>query len=145
MVQIAGAKSSTKSTLCDYIIKNAQNTQVEWCWVERKEVKGREVVEEHRRAIDRLVCGYLDVEGTKTVSWSRDVIGVDTESWVFSQPAGLEETLNMAHEMQKLGVHFIVLDSVDALQSLKEFEAEAGRSEEHTSELQSRQYLVCRL
>src|SRR3712207_4375570 len=88
MVQIAGAKSSTKSTLCDYIIKNAQNTQVEWCWVERKEVKGREVVEEHRRAIDRLVCGYLDVEGTKTVSWSRDVIGVDTESWVFSQPAG---------------------------------------------------------
>src|SRR3712207_6597167 len=32
MVQIAGAKSSTKSTLCDYIIKNAQNTQVEWCW-----------------------------------------------------------------------------------------------------------------
>src|SRR3712207_3444938 len=53
MVQIAGAKSSTKSTLCDYIIKNAQNTQVEWCWVERKEVKGREVVEEHRRAIDR--------------------------------------------------------------------------------------------
>src|SRR3712207_8426131 len=38
-----------------------------------------------------------------------------------------------------------VLDVDGHVRGLHEDEAEAARSEEHTSELQSRQYLVCRL
>lgn len=41
MVQISGARSSGKSTVCDYIVKNAQQTSVEWIWTERKVDKGR--------------------------------------------------------------------------------------------------------
>src|SRR3712207_7851286 len=37
---------------------------------------------------------------------------------------------------------FLIVDSPDTAEAI---EAAAGRSEEHTSELQSRQYLVCRL
>jgi len=128
MTQISGAKSTAKSTLCDHIIKNAQTTKVEWVWTERKEVKGRELVEEHPRKVDGLICAYLDVEGTKTIEWTRDTIGVDTDNWLYAQPSGLEECLEMAHQMQKDGVHLIVIDSIDSLEPTKEYESQMGES-----------------
>lgn len=128
MTQISGAKSTAKSTLCDHIVKNAQTTKVEWIWTERKESKGRELVEEHPRKVDGLICAYLDVEGTKTIDWTRDTIGVDTDNWLYAQPSGLEECLEMAHQMQKDGVHLIVIDSIDSLEPTKEYESQMGES-----------------
>ena len=128
MIQISGAKSTIKSTLCDHIVKNAQELEVEWIWTERKEEKGREVVEEHTRKVEGLICAYLDVEGTKTVDWTRDKIGVNTDEWLYAQPSGLEEALEMAHQMQKDGVHLIVIDSIDALEPIKDYESEIGES-----------------
>ena len=50
-----------------------------------------------------MICAYLDVEGTKTDDWTGDTIGVDTNNWLYAQPSGLEECLEMAHQMQKDG------------------------------------------
>src|SRR3712207_7602612 len=48
--------------------------------------------------------------------------------------------------LARLGHDVTVVDpSADALATLRRRADTAGRSEEHTSELQSRQYLVCRL
>lgn len=128
MVQISGARSSGKSTVCDYIVKNAQQTNVEWIWTERKVDRGREIVQEFPRSISGLICGYLDVEGTKTVDWTRDTIGVDTDRWLYAQPSGMEETLEMAHQMQKDGVNLIIIDSIESLETTKEYESEFGES-----------------
>ncbi len=126
--QISGAKSTSKSTLCDYIVKNAQTTNIEWIWTERREVKGREQVEEHIKKVEGMICAYLDVEGTKTTEWTGDTIGVDTNNWLYSQPTGLEEALEMAHQMQKDGVNLIVIDSIDSLEPTKEYNSQMGES-----------------
>lgn len=126
--QISGAKSTSKSTLCDYIVKNAQTTNIEWIWTERREIKGREQVEEHIKKVEGMICAYLDVEGTKTTEWTGDTIGVDTNNWLYSQPTGLEEALEMAHQMQKDGVNLIVIDSIDSLEPTKEYNSQMGES-----------------
>lgn len=126
--QISGAKSTSKSTLCDYIVKNAQTTNIEWIWTERKEVKGREQVEEHFRKVEGMICAYLDVEGTKTTEWTGDTVGVDVDNWLYAQPTGLEEALEMAHQMQKDGVNLIVIDSIDSLEPTKEYNSQMGES-----------------
>jgi recombination protein RecA len=123
MTQISGAKSTSKSTICDHIVKNAQQTVVEWIWTERKVDKGREIVTEVPKKVEGLVCGYLDVEGTKTQDWTRDTVGVDTEGWLYAQPSGMEECLEMAHQMQKDGVNLIVIDSIDSLEATKAYES----------------------
>lgn len=126
--QISGAKSTSKSTLCDYIVKNAQITTIEWIWTERKEVKGREQVEEHHKKVEGMICAYLDVEGTKTTEWTGDTVGVDVDNWLYAQPTGLEEALEMAHQMQKDGVNLIVIDSIDSLEPTKEYNSQMGES-----------------
>lgn len=123
MIQIAGEKSTSKSTLCDHIVKKAQEATINWIWTERKAEKGREVVTEHPREVNGLICGYLDIEGTKTQDWTRDTIGVDTESWVYAQPSGMEECFEMAHQMQLRGVNLIIIDSIDALEPTKIYES----------------------
>src|SRR3712207_8414908 len=45
----------------------------------------------------------------------------------------------------KLGCEGVVANGVDAPPERRPVQQDAERSEEHTSELQSRQYLVCRL
>lgn len=126
--QISGAKSSGKSSTCDHIAKNAQATSVHWEWTERKAEKGREVVTPKDIAVEGLTVAYLDLEGTKTIDWSRDCIGVDTDSWLYAQPSGAEEALEMAHSMQKKGVNVIFIDSVDSLIPVKAYETELGES-----------------
>lgn len=128
LVQISGAKSTSKSSLCDHIAKNAQETIINWIWTERKEVKGREVVEEHEKSAEGLIVAYLDVEGTKSDSWTRGVIGVDTDNWIYAQPSGMEETLEMAHQMQKDGVQVVFIDSIDSLEPTKEYDSQMGES-----------------
>lgn len=128
MTQIAGNKSTSKSSLCDHIIRNAQNMTVEWTHVERKEEKGREVINEIPKIEEGLICGYLDVEGTKTPEWTGETIGVDMNNWIYTQPSGLEEAFDMAIEMQKSGVHLIVVDSIDSLEPTKHFEADFADS-----------------
>lgn len=123
MIQIAGEKSTSKSTLCDHIIANAQKAVVEWIWTERKAEKGREIVTEHDRRVEGLLCGYLDIEGTKTQDWTRDTIGVDTEGWIYVQPSGMEECFEMAHKMQLKGAQLLVIDSVDALEPTKAYDS----------------------
>lgn len=127
-IQISGAKSSGKSSTCDHIAKNAQTTNVSWEWVERKVEKGREVVTPQAKAIEGLTVAYLDLEGTKTINWSRDSIGVNTDEWLYAQPSGAEEALEMAHSMQKKGVNVIFIDSVDSLIPVKAYETELGES-----------------
>ena len=128
LIQISGAKSTSKSTLCDKIVANAQKTNVSWIWTERKVEKGREIVTEQPRKTEGLICGYLDVEGTKTFDWTQDTMGVDMDNWIYSQPTGLEDGLEMAHQMQKQGVQLIVIDSIESLEPTKEYESEMGES-----------------
>lgn len=128
MVQIAGNKSTSKSSLCDHIIRNAQNLTIEWTHVERKAEKGREVINEEKKIEEGLICGYLDVEGTKTPDWTQEVLGVDMDSWIYTQPSGLEEAFDMAIEMQKSGVHLIVIDSIDSLEPTKHYDTDFADS-----------------
>src|SRR3712207_8820654 len=94
-------------------------------------------------------------------------LGVDTDALLVSQPDSGEQALEIADMLIRSGaLDLIVIDSVAALVPRAEIEGEMGdshvglqarlmsqalrkmtgaRSEEHTSELQSRQYLVCRL
>jgi recombination protein RecA len=128
MTQISGAKSTSKSSLCDRIIANAQKTKINWIWTERKAEKGREIVTENKVKLDRLICGCLDVEGTRTPDWTHDKLGVNMNDWIYSQPAGLEEGLEMALQMQKNGVHLILIDSIEALEPVKEYDTQMGDS-----------------
>src|SRR3712207_3630998 len=99
-------------------------------------------------------------------------LGVDTDALLVSQPDSGEQALEIADMLIRSGaLDLIVIDSVAALVPRAEIEGEMGdshvglqarlmsqalrkmtgalnnsgttRSEEHTSELQSRQYLVC--
>lgn len=126
-IQISGAKSTCKTSICNHIAKNAQKLKVDWIWTERKYDKGREAVQEHPRSVDGLICGYIDVEGTQDEDWMRQ-IGVDTNSWLYNQPSGLEEALNIAHSMQRKGVQVIFLDSIDSLEPELYYKTEAGES-----------------
>lgn len=127
IIQIAGAKSSVKTTLSDHIAKSAQGKTVEWVWTERKYDKGREAVAEFAKKVTGLVVAYLDVEGTQDEEWLAR-IGVDTNKWLYMRPSGLEEALNMAHDLQLNGVHVIFIDSIDALEPTLYYETEAGDS-----------------
>src|SRR3712207_7097392 len=63
--------------------------------------------------------------------------------WDYETP--IEETLEALHDIVKAGkVRYLGISSVFAWQLAKALYT-SDRSEEHTSELQSRQYLVCRL
>ena len=128
IIQIAGEKSDGKSTISDLIASNAQKLTVDWEWTKRSEDRGREVVEVVPRRVEGLVVGFLDAEGHKTIDWTRDVLGVDTESWVYSQPSGAEEAFDMAHEMQLAGVNLIVIDSIDSIVPTKIYEKDFNDS-----------------
>lgn len=126
-MQISGAKSSCKTTICNHIAQNAQQTVVEWTYTERRNEKGREIVTETKKRTDGLLVGYIDVEGTQDPEWL-EAIGVDTDSWLYNKPSGLEEALNIAHDMQLAGVNVIFLDSIDSLEPVQHYETEAGES-----------------
>lgn len=128
VIQISGNESDGKSTLTDAIARNAQNLKVNWTWTKRSNVKGREIVEELEKSMDGLVVGFLDAEGHKTIDWSRDVMGVDTDDWIYVQPSGAEEAFDIAHQMQLDGVNVIVLDSIDSIVPVKLYEKDFGDS-----------------
>lgn len=128
MMQISGNKSTAKSSLTDHIVREAQKTKIEWTHVNREYKSGRETITEEKKKVDGLICAHLDVEGTKTVNWTGDTIGVDTSNWLYSQPSGIEEAFEMAHQMQKDGVHLIVIDSLDSLETQKVMDKEFGES-----------------
>lgn len=126
-MQISGAKSTCKTSMCDHIASNAQKTNVNWIYTERKNEKGREVVTEFPKSLSELTVGYIDVEGTQDDDWM-SAIGVDTNNWIYNRSNGLEEATNMAIDMQKNGVNVIFIDSVDSLEPTQHYETEAGES-----------------
>lgn len=125
--QLSGIKSGGKSTLCDKIIREALDKSVEWSWNERIVEKKREIVVPHELRHEGFSIAYLDAEGTKDFKWS-EVLGARPEEWIYSQPTGAEEALEMAVKLQEAGVNLIVIDSIDALIPLKVAEAEMGES-----------------
>src|SRR3712207_8578279 len=58
---------------------------------------------------------------------------------------GMEELVKAAQEEGELNVIALPPDWANYGEIIKTFSEKYDRSEEHTSELQSRQYLVCRL
>ena len=138
IIQISGSKSDGKSTLTDFIAKNAQNTVVEWNWTKRYVEKGREKSEVIPRKLDGLLVGFLDAEGTKTLEWTHDTIGVNTDIWSYTQPSGAEETFDMAHDMQLAGVNLIIIDSIDSLVPTKVYE----KSFDETAQMGIKQKLI---
>lgn len=127
LTQIAGGKSTSKSSLSNHIISNAQKLKVSWKHIERKIEGGREVVTEIEKTKDEFLCAYLDVEGTQTREWMQKC-GLNLEDIIYVRPSGLEETLEMAISMQKQGVNLIVIDSIDALEPVKELDKEIGEN-----------------
>src|SRR3712207_7619916 len=73
------------------------------------------------------------------------IAALDLDLEVFNGPFDLLLTLVLKEEIDLLEVDLaeVVLAYVEHLEQAGELDLE--RSEEHTSELQSRQYLVCRL
>lgn len=128
IIQIAGNKSDGKSTLTDIIASNAQKQRVDWIWTRRGNEKGREVVEEVPKITEGLIVGFLDAEGHKTIDWTRDTLGVDTDNWIYTQPSGAEEAFDIAHQMQLDGVNLIILDSIDSIVPTKLYEKDFGDS-----------------
>ena len=128
IIQIAGEKSDGKSTISDLIASNAQKQTIEWEWTKRTVDKGREVVETIPRKVEGLIVGFLDAEGHKTIDWTRDVLGVDTDRWIYTQPSGAEEAFDLAHQMQLDGVNLIVLDSIDSIVPTKLYEKDFNDS-----------------
>lgn len=128
IIQIAGNKSDGKSTLTDIIASNAQKQRVDWIWTRRGNEKGREVVEEVPKVTEGLIVGFLDAEGHKTIDWTRDTLGVDTDNWIYTQPSGAEEAFDIAHQMQLDGVNLIILDSIDSIVPTKLYEKDFGDS-----------------
>jgi recombination protein RecA len=128
IIQISGAKSTSKTTIANHIIKCAQSTKVDWIWTERRAEKGREIVEEHLRSVDGLICGYHDVEGTNNDTHWLNRIGVDTNKWIYCLSGGMEETFNVAHSMQLKGVNLQIIDSIDALEPILYYDTNAGDS-----------------
>src|SRR3712207_8618723 len=61
------------------------------------------------------------------------------------QKGGRGEVCHAHHPIGRVLAHVERIDAAGRLRKIAEKQALAGRSEEHTSELQSRQYLVCRL
>src|SRR3712207_8164775 len=80
-----------------------------------------------------------------------ELIGTSTESWERAASAAIERASETLRDLRVAEVveQDVVIDSgkVEAyrVKMKLSFKYEEGRSEEHTSELQSRQYLVCRL
>src|SRR3712207_7179962 len=66
--------------------------------------------------------------------------------WTFVDSEGVEPTNNEAERAERHGVLWRKTSGgTDSPQGSRFVERVLSRSEEHTSELQSRQYLVCRL
>lgn len=127
IIQLAGHKSSSKSSLASHIVRNAQQHTIEWTHTRRKEERGREVVSEEPRKIEGLIVAYSDVEGTQTQEWLEQ-IGVDVPNLIYTAPSSLEEGLEMLHQMQEDGVNLIILDSIDALEPMKRHDTPIGET-----------------
>src|SRR5215203_1120555 len=96
----------------------------------------------------KLVAGLVGIDGALDVARGLDLLAVHLDDDVVLLEVGLLTRLALAHPRE-----------ADAVVALLQIDAEVGvldlaaglervddvRSEEHTSELQSRQYLVCRL
>src|SRR5438445_1980478 len=124
VIEIFGPESSGKTTLMLHVIANAQ-------------------------AAGGLAA-FIDAEHALDPGYAKK-LGVDLDDLLVSQPDSGEEGLTICETLGRSNaLDVIVIDSVAALVPKAELEGEMGmatmgRSEEHTSELQSRQYLVCRL
>src|SRR5687767_15549007 len=70
-----------------------------------------------------------------------EVIRVGSDATVVTYGACCRIALDAAQKLSKVGIEIEVVD----VQSLLPFDVHGKRSEEHTSELQSLAYLVCRL
>src|SRR3712207_8014213 len=64
---------------------------------------------------------------------------------VLAEAGGDDPAALVAEDLQQLREHAAEVLGLDRPGGVVRAEPRAGRSEEHTSELQSRQYLVCRL
>lgn len=127
MIEVAGFESVGKSTLACHSIREAQQTQIEWEW-QRRYIENRTMkAESHTRKVDGLLCGYVDVEGTQDDEWLES-IGVDTDSLIYAQTEGMEQSLEVVKGMIKAGVKFIVLDSIDAMIPTKDYDKAFGDS-----------------
>jgi recombination protein RecA len=127
-IQISGARSSGKTSLCNHIAKNAQEKVAKWVYTRRAYEKGLEQVTETPKEQHGLICGYIDVEGTQDVAWLNQ-IGVNTDDkWLYNQSAGMEEAFDLSHYMQLNGVNVIFMDSVDSLEPTLYYETDAKDS-----------------
>jgi len=101
VIELFGDESSGKSTLALECVAAAQ------------------------KAFPKLPVAYIDAENAVTVEYAK-AIGVDMSAkrFLFVQEGETEKALDMAHNFAKAGVSMVVLDSVAALISKRELEAQ---------------------
>ncbi len=69
----------------------------------------------------------IDVENSFDLEYAHDVLGLNTENIIFSQPESGEDALEIAESLIESGeVSYIIIDSVAALTPRAELEAEMG-------------------
>src|SRR5947209_8939671 len=101
---------------------------------------------------DRLVLrgsllAIVPVEGMKRVLWLKNILLKDFGRWAERMTAQLKEASLKAARDQQRPIVYLQSASTDKEEVARKIATKDGittRSEEHTSELQSRQYLVCR-
>src|SRR3712207_8224598 len=87
-----------------------------------------------------LVTDPKDLPGIASALEGAEAVGTDTETTSLSPRDGEARLLQLAVPGRTFVIDLFEVRDISPLKDVLE-----GRSEEHTSELQSRQYLVCRL
>ena len=112
-ITLAGQESSGKSLLAYKAIAAVQNMY------KKKITKGNfeyEVVADDGDI--PLQAALIQIEsGSYSEEWGAQN-GIDNDKLLFCQPEGMEQALDIAVELQKAGVEFIVIDSIAAIAEL---------------------------
>lgn len=118
-ITLAGQESSGKSLLAYKAIAAVQNMY------KKKITKGNfeyEVVADDGDI--PLQAALIQIEsGSYSEEWGAQN-GIDNDKLLFCQPEGMEQALDIAVELQKAGVEFIVIDSIAAMLPTKYIETD---------------------
>ena len=125
-LHMSGLESSFKSTTAYHIIANAQKMTKEVVIKDQdKKDKNKVNIRKEKHAMSAIL---INVEtGTFTKEYAEQ-LGVDADSLLICQCAGMEEACDILLEAQLKGIDLGVIDSIESLIPTKEYESNMNES-----------------